>query len=359
MALQSSFPLSLSQINAEFGKGMSLLAYLAAAEGVPAVRPISFSNLLGKSSVIVKTVTANANNLNLATLFTTAQWTSTTPKRVNINAGVIIASTTPATAALLTGAGMAGTLEINNAGDIRGAGGLPNSGAGGHAINVQSAGVTIKNTGAIRGGGGAGGVGGTGGQGGTGQYTAQEGPIYQRSSPTYYWKKNGTQSKVLLWAGSSVYSGGGSGDTTYSTGGITYFRGDLQSTVNVGGTIGTEYYYAIYRQYPVQVAGAGGGAGGNGGYGQGGNQARSNGLGGAGGGNNGGNSGVGGTGGTGGNGGDWGQPGTAGNTGGTGASGNISGGLGGYAGGGGGAAGYAIAGTARTLVNTGTIQGAT
>lgn len=317
---------------------------------------------------IVATIAANVNNLNLSTLFTAGDWASDTKKRVVINSGVIIAATAVSVAALTTGAGLGGLLTIENAGDIRGAGGAANSGAGGHAVIVSTANVTINNTGAIRGGGGGGGRGGTGGVGGPGQYTAQEGPAYALNSYMWYaYRTSGgvsTEGTRVYWAGSLIYSSGSKFTGSVAVGGITYYTGalDHQDTSSGGGSYpysNNKQWYQIYRQYPVGTSGGAGGGGGNGGTGQGGNVAQTAGSPGAGGAAGGPNAGAGGSGGYGNYGGTWGQAGYTGAVGNTGASGNVGGGGAGSAGAVGGAAGYAIAGVARTLINTGTIQGAT
>jgi hypothetical protein len=311
---------------------------------------------------VVVTLSANINNVSIQNLFSAADWASTKKKRVVISATTIVGSVSPATPALVTGTGRGGFLQLDNYGFIHGAGGVPNSGSGGDAINVQQLGLIINNAGYIRGGGGAGGIGGTGGVGGTGYYVASEGPTY--SYPNYVWIYDSLGRTSISWGSSGNVRGTSSSGgqiTSYASGSYTYFRGSLQRQYQrtVNNSTDTYYDYSVSRQYNVYTGGAGGGAGGTGGYGQGSNQARTNGLGGAGGGNNGGNSGVGGTGGTGGAGGDWATPGSAGATGATGNAGNAGGGGGGYAGGGGGAAGRAITGLERTLNNTGTIQGAT
>ncbi|QGZ14136.1 hypothetical protein PP940_gp228 [Rhizobium phage RL2RES] len=292
---------------------------------------------------IVAFIAANTTNAVVKNLFTTDVWTNPLiKKRVVINPGVIVGSTNPAVAALRTDVGWAGTLQLDNYGEIQGAGGAPNSGAGGHAILCQAAGMIIKNIGAIRGGGGAGGVGGTGGAGAY-NYTATEGPF---ASSSYVWSQN-TNSidpnvDFIRWAGGTVYSGNWS-DTSPPTsvvvGAYTYYRGSLQNT-----NLATKTY-AVSRTH-VATASTSGGAGGNGGRGQGYGQTNAGGSSGSAGGTN---AGSGGTGGTGGN------SGSAGNTGNSGGSGNAGGGSAGAAGG---AAGKAISGS-NTLINTGVINGAT
>jgi hypothetical protein len=301
---------------------------------------------------IVATITANVNNINLSTLFSAADWASTTKKRVVINDGVVIGGI-GGSSALLTGLGLVGTLQIDNAGDIRGYGGAANGGAGGPAVNVQTAGVTINNSGVIRGGGGGGGHGGTGGTGGAGyyNYTATEGPAYNRTGAPSYWfsesRINGL--KAASWAGQAWNNP----PWSWTDGPYTYYASTKQESVN------SVDYYSIYRQYTAtaNTSGGAGGAGGNGGAGAGANQSQTAGAGGSPGAAGGTNAGSGGYGGTGGTGGTWGAPGSAGNQGAVGNAGNAGGGSGGGVGTAGGAAGAAITGVARTVNNTGTIQG--
>lgn len=305
------------------------------------------------SAEVTAIVTATVTNLNVKNLFSPEDWAHAgKKKRVIINAGIIVGSIT-ATAALLTGTGRGNVLTIVNNGEIQGNGGTANGGAGGPAINIEQTGVTIVNNGAIRGGGGGGGKGGNGGTGGNGYYvnTVTQGPYYQRN--VYSWGTGGTVPSAD-WAGTKVKSKP-TGES-FSVGSVTYYRG---AWADGGG--GINWYY-ISRSYPqnVNTYGGAGGAGGNGGAGQGYTQANTNGAGGAGGGaSTGANAGAGGTGGTGGNGGTWGNGGGNGATGNTGGGGNISGGSAGAGGTAGGAAGAAITGSARTVQNNGTINGAT
>lgn len=306
----------------------------------------------------VAIVAADVTNLDVKSLFSLPDWENAgKKKRVVINAGVIVGSTS-ATAALLTGTGRANDLIIENNGEIQGKGGAANSGAGGPAINIQQDGVTIQNNGAIRGGGGGGGKGGTGGTGGGGSYSSttrepSSGEYYSRSGTLYFYKTfNGTS---LYWGGSLVFGEGGTNLGPITVGSVTYYRGSER------GSSGGSNYYGIYRTYPstVNTSGGAGGAGGNGGVGQGYTQANTAGSAGSAGSNGGTNAGKGGTGGTGGDGSVWGVDGEDGATGATGASGNRTSGAAGSAGSAGGAAGAAITGLARTLVNNGTINGAT
>jgi hypothetical protein len=312
---------------------------------------------------VVVVISANVNNVVMQNLFTAGDWTSTKRKRVVINPGVVVGATSTGVVAFATGTGGVGQLVLDNNGSIHAAGGAPNSGAGGHAINVQQSGLTINNAGAIRSGGGAGGVGGGGGTGGGGfyDYGVDSGRQYARNS--YDWAySTGSGVFNIYWGGGLQYTSGGSSSSikTQVVGGYTYTKFNTE-----GGGLGVEqisgvYHYAISQYYVARAytSGGGGGAGGNGGYGQGSNWNATGGNGGNPGAGGGTNAGSGGYGGTGGTGGTWGA---VGNTGGAGATGNAGNNGGGTAGGGGaagGAAGVAIYGTPRTVNNTGTITGA-
>ncbi|QIG69576.1 hypothetical protein EVB81_007 [Rhizobium phage RHph_I46] len=295
---------------------------------------------------VLVTITANTLNVNIQSLFTSGVWTNpAVAKRVVINSGVIVGSSVPATAALRTGTGWAGTLTLENKGEIQGAGGVANSGAGGHAILCEAAGMIIKNTGAIRGGGGGG---GKGGNGGAGYYTStvSEGPIYQgypaSSTNRYYWDTtNGTSIDAVYWNDANVISG--NVNSPYTVGAYTYTRGVQRASYTAGST--THNVFEVSRSYQT-TTNTSGGIGGNGGRGQGYGQTNASGSAGTAGGTN---AGAGGTGGTGAN------FGAAGATGNSGANGNNGSGTAGTAGG---AAGKAISGSS-SLTNTGTIQGAT
>lgn len=131
---------------------------------VPTSGEISLSDLRGSSNEYIVVVSSSTTQLNLQTLFSASVWSSSVPKRVEINNGVVIGSSSVATPALTVGGGAGGVVRINNAGSIQGAGGAANSGAGGPAVRANSP-TEIQNTGQIYAGGGGGGRGGTGGTG--------------------------------------------------------------------------------------------------------------------------------------------------------------------------------------------------
>ncbi|HWJ88715.1 MAG TPA: hypothetical protein VNS12_11635, partial [Pelagibacterium sp.] len=121
------------------------------------------ASLSGDALFPVTLTSATAVNLAALPDFTAnGRWAASRPKRVIVPAGTIIGSTAPGVPALRTGTGRGGTLHITVNGEIQGAGGQPNSGAGGTALLVEQAGLTLVNNGAIRAGGGAGGQGGNG-----------------------------------------------------------------------------------------------------------------------------------------------------------------------------------------------------
>jgi hypothetical protein len=256
---------------------------------------------------------SNSTNVNISTLFTSAQWTSTTPKKVIIPAGVTIGATSSATPAIQTGTGWSGTLTLQNAGTIAGAGGTANSGVGGTAVLASQATLYVVNTGTIEGGGGGGGAGGGGDYSGT----TQDGPLFSQSGAYYEWVYNGIGNSIF-WNDTNpftaTYTPGSGAITSYlAADGYTYYKGVNQ----------TASYYAIYRTHPATIDTTGG-AGGAGGRGQGYDGANASGSGGAAGGTNAGTGGTGGTGATYGN---------TGNTGATGASGNNGAGTAGTGGG--------------------------
>ncbi|QIG67222.1 hypothetical protein EVB35_042 [Rhizobium phage RHph_TM34] len=298
------------------------------------------------SSEVVVTLAANTNNVNISTLFTSAVWTSSTNKRVVINSGVTIGSTSSGTPAMRTGVSWGGLLTIENAGTIQGAGGAGNSGAGGHALIADASGVIVKNTGIIRSGGGGGGHGGNGGNGYY-TYTISEGPAYAgypaNGSSRYYWQtQNGTSIDSAYWNNANLF--GGNVDSPVTVNGFTYTRGAQRASYTSGSS--SFNVFEISRSYQA-TAYTSGGAGGDGGRGQGADGSAAAGSAGSGGGTNAG------TGGTGGTGGAYGANGSTGNSGSAGNNGS------GTAGTTGGLAGISYNVANISMTNTGTITGRT
>jgi hypothetical protein len=287
---------------------------------------------------IVEVTVANSTNVVAQNLFTVDDWAAPSTKKVIIPSGVVVGSSTISLAALRVGTGAGGPVVFEIGGEIQGAGGAANGGAGGTAIHADAA-CEILLTGAIRGGGGGGGAGGAGGGG---YYQTAEDSGWQYStSPTTYVYGTYNQYKAFWWYGSWLGQSAGN-PASLNSGGYTYHMGVVRS-YNGDGNANS---YEIKRTRTLTHY-TSGGAGGAGGQGQGYNQSAASGSGGAAGGTNAG------AGGTGGNGATWG---TNAANGATGASGNNGGGA---AGGTGGAAGTAIHGISNvTLTNNGTINGA-
>ncbi|MBU2533333.1 MAG: hypothetical protein KKB37_11370 [Alphaproteobacteria bacterium] len=282
----------------------------------------------------VVTLSASAEQVNIANLFSLTEWAGARTKRLIIPPGIVLGSTSSAVAALRSGAGRGGALIIENGGELLGAGGAANSGAGGPAFLAEQSGIQLLNSGSIMGGGGGG---GTGGQGGPGYYTytVTEGPHWNISN-TYWNDRNLGGNGSAYWYG--TYLGQPYHLGPISKDGWNYYAGNLYGGYNWSRT--------VYRQQS-QTAYTTGGAGGAGGRGRGYNQTPLSGSAGSAGGTNAG------TGGTGGAGREWGLAGSAGATG---ASGNNGGGLSGSSGG---AAGAAILNPGNvSLTNTGTLAGA-
>lgn len=271
-------------------------------------------------------LSSNADNVVISTLFTAAEWSSSTKKQVTINSGVTIGSTT-STAALVADTGFGGELEIINNGSVIGKAGAGADvegvgGDGGNAFVAQQSGITLINNGNIYAGGGGGGSGGRGGQGQSGSYNEFVTTYQQRCGrctnpyPYYYCTSYGfpfvqcaTQTYTTIYVNGSAGGYGGQGGFGAGSGGYT--SGQTGFSGQIGGN-------------PVNGAGRGG------------------------------------TGGTGGTGGNYGQAGSAGNQGDTGNNVNginpTVGPYGGSVGFNGGAAGTAIVNSGNvTLINNGTI----
>lgn len=374
MAIASSGAVSFSDLRTEYVGGSSAISYSDLYRGgsniktkagdnpatnlaasVPTSGAIDLADFHGTAKGFKNTISSNTTNVDANALFGD-DYDVNYPKVIDVNSGVTIGGS--GDEALDIPSGLAGTLVINNAGNIYGYGGAAGGGAGGSAINCATSNVTINNTGEIRGGGGGGNTGGTGGAGGGGTYnstvTAYVHYIYgghtsvaeNSEGGDWYWRWNGTALPSSGWGGTGGYLG-----TWHTYGGYTYGRGSYK--YGSGGT----YQYEITRTGPTSTSGGAGGAGGAGGQGQGYGQSAGTGATGSNGAAGGTSAGTGGQGGTGGDGGAWATAGSNGATGATGANGNASNGVGGLAGGTGGAAGQAVIGTSVVMNNTGTISG--
>lgn len=342
MAIKSSGSLKFSEIAAEFEdtKPFSMSEFTRGGNKVPeaannsniisvaarAARGIGgqmkWSHYYNAVRAIVRTIDTNSEDVDVATLFGSF-WTQDIPKILNIDSGITVGATSTSNAALTIPATMSGSLNVNNDGDIQGAGGAGGTagnsgGAGGTAISTASS-VTITNNGNIYAGGGGGGGGGAGGQGANYPYTY----AYPYGGVTGHKSSCNVRCYDILRI-SGVYCAPG-----YCSGGCSPITGYCSNKCD-----------NCVRDIATTAIGTSDGLGGAGANGRGYNQS----IGTAGGGNNAtaasNGAGTGGTGGPGGAGGDWGTAGTQGtqgnpggnNTAGTAGSAGIAGGSAGAAG---------------------------
>lgn len=194
MALPVSGPLSLSQIQGEFGGSnpISLSEYYRGGglvtpnnTNVPTSGAISISNFYGATKQFAFTIGSNQTNADLRTLAINAGWDQSAPVVATIGSGVYISSSSTGVSALTVGGSFPSGVTLTNNGFIVGMGGAGGTGAGwveggvegsagsggGLALSVSVA-VSVTNNGVIAGGGGGGG----GGQSGrTGSFIARTG----------------------------------------------------------------------------------------------------------------------------------------------------------------------------------------
>lgn len=197
MALPSSGPLTLADIQAEFGGSnpISLSEYYrgglyvtANNTNVPTSGVIQLNNFYGAVKQFSFTISSSfTTTQDLRTLALAAGWDSASPVLATVGSGVV----------------------------LQGAPGAANTGSGGNALTISGsfpAGVILVNNGTIVGGGGGGGYaprGGTGqsgGVGGTGIVVTVAASI--------------TNNNIIGGGG-----GGGGGGGSYGTGGVVFYPG--------------------------------------------------------------------------------------------------------------------------------------
>ncbi len=189
MALPTTGPIALSQVNTELGRTSTATVSLGEAEvrslaGL-ANGAIGLGGLRGKSSQFTYTITSHQLQMNLRSAVLAAGWNGTSKVEVTVAAGIYIWSDSTAVPALNMGGAFPGGLTLNNRGFIMGKGG---DGAyvqanrttyvaptpGGPAIALSGP-ITINNASGYIGGGGGGGAGG--GRGGPVPYGDVNGTV--------------------------------------------------------------------------------------------------------------------------------------------------------------------------------------
>jgi hypothetical protein len=187
MALPTSGPLTLAQIQTEFGGSnpISLSEYYAGGANVPAGTSgtygavpssgtISIRNFYGTQKTaptFTATISSNQDRLNLRSWALANGWNGSSPATITLASGVWIYSATTATAALTIDGSWPGGVTLINNGNIVGMGGNGGAGGGSLAVGVAGGGggtalavsvpVTIQNNSNVAGGGGGGGGGGS------------------------------------------------------------------------------------------------------------------------------------------------------------------------------------------------------
>lgn len=299
MTLQSSGPISFSNISVELGAASTTLRSLNDAAvrtllGVPS-GAISMSNAYGKSNRLQRSLTFSANAVNPtvtpANVAMGGGYTAgITDLTITVNSGVYLYSNTTSSPALsISGFAAGDTITLVNNGYIMGSGGnggdvgtstsnrfAPNNGLpGGSAINLLNN-ITINNTnGYIAGGGGGGGSSGATGMGGSGGAGGgMSGGYWTKSSLA-----SDTRSKASLGSAgltsSTLYSGTGGrvlGGSGYGGAGATITSGSpgtltnsTASSAGGGGVVSNSQAGSEVITYVAHAAGGGGGWGASGG----------------------------------------------------------------------------------------------
>lgn len=267
MPLPGSGQISLADIAAEFGgEAPHALSEYYGNGNAPGSGQIRMgADFHGTSAGIVGTA-VSAASLDISTLFV-GTWTSSDAKILQVPSAVTLGP-------VVAPAPMGGTLNIQNAGTILGSSGSAaganpsgNGGAGsagGTALQILTNGVTVNNTGSIKGGGGGGGSGAQGAPGSTSTpQTTDLRPIYfpQRSgvSGNGWWTiKSPNSPNINDFFGTT--SSGGTGPTF--GGGVTVLEGHRSNRVNgngitFGNAPGQTYnnlsYGANHNNYPLSA----------------------------------------------------------------------------------------------------------
>lgn len=185
MALPSSGPISLNNVNVELGLSGTTSINMNQASvrtlfGVPS-GTIRMSDGYGKSNEFAFNISSNQVNSDLRSLAISAGWDQSTKLTATITSGVYVYSNSTGTPALTVNGSFPNGVTLVNNGYILGMGGNGGTGcstgftsgspgnSGGIGLSVSSA-VSINNaSGVIAGGGGGGGGGGSLNEGGYGK----------------------------------------------------------------------------------------------------------------------------------------------------------------------------------------------
>jgi len=268
MTLPASGPLSMSAINAEFGRGLNLNAYRgttwftdAGASGTFTSSNLGFNQFYSKrptSPTFSFSIGSNQTNANLRTLAVNAGWNQSSAVVATINGGVYLSSNSTGTPGLTINGSFPGGVSLTNNGFIVGMGGNggagPTSGpavqvgpgtagaGGGLALSV-SVGVTITNNGTIAGGGGGGG-------GGTSSANTGD-----KGGGNYYGGGGGGGGRSSAAANSS----GGAGGAASGAGTVLSGNSGGAGTVSAAGTGGQGGYGRDLPARPYYGKGGDGG----------------------------------------------------------------------------------------------------
>jgi hypothetical protein len=292
MAIKSSpAPLAISEIVTEFGddaggtdslseyyRGGANVNDVTTNSNIPTTGVIDIGDFYGTGNAIVANASAGTN-VDIAPAFASPDtWTNSIAKLFVIASPIQIVGNN---VALTVPSNMAGTLDIQNAGNIigiRGTAGAAGSGgaggaggAAGAAISIQKAGVSINNSGTISGGGGGG---GGGAAAAPGTSTTNFSSTNYTGSPTsgrgwnQGWGPGGGAQSPNGFYDDVVYGPAGGPNTTS----LSQTSPPGTGTMSRGNPLGdpgpppahTKRYNIASGSYTTATAGAAGGAGGTG-----------------------------------------------------------------------------------------------
>jgi hypothetical protein len=292
MALPASGPLSLSQIQGEFGGSnpISLSEYYRGGglvtnnnTSVPTSGTIRISNFYGTVKQFLFTISSNQTNANLRTLAVSAGWDQSSPVVCTVSSGVYLSSNSTGTPGFTIGGSFPNGVALINDGFIVGMGGaggggnggpgsIPtfgaNSSPGGTALSVGVA-ATVTNNGLIAGGGGGGGGGGfgwttigkgneafAGGGGGGGGRSSNAANSSGGSGGASFNILNASDGSVGTVSAVGSGGAGASGFGIVGGNGGTGGGWGATGSTGTGGTAGTIAYNAYYPGRPGAAGGA-------------------------------------------------------------------------------------------------------